>query len=175
MKHSPWHRHPGVKTGEELSRGERAADHMRNVMGSWPFVFCFIATMVAWALLNTIFLGKVLHHKAFDPYPYILLNLFLSMLAGLQGAILLIAAKRADAVAAQQALHHLSVSESMAKGLGQNTALTKAVKEDTVLLKEIHEHVTALTKAAGLEAGHFEPDKEPVKPAPRKRSPRTKQ
>ncbi|HEY5529836.1 MAG TPA: DUF1003 domain-containing protein, partial [Thermoleophilia bacterium] len=78
---------------------------MRSVMGSWPFVFCFFATMIVWAIVNTVLFHRVLHHKAFDPYPYILLNLFLSMLAGVQAAALLIAAKRADAIASEVALH----------------------------------------------------------------------
>ena len=55
-------------------------------MGSWPFVFSFFAVMIAWAIVNTLLLQRVVHHKAFDPYPYILLNLFLSMLAGVQAA-----------------------------------------------------------------------------------------
>ncbi len=66
---------------------------MRNGMGSWRFVGGFVAFMVVWAILNSAM-------KGWDPYPFILLNLFLSMLAGLQGAILLIAAKRQDAIAA---------------------------------------------------------------------------
>jgi uncharacterized membrane protein len=57
--------------------------------------------MLAWAGVNT----WLLQGAAWDPYPYILLNLFLSMLAGLQGAILLIAAKRQDAIAAAMAQH----------------------------------------------------------------------
>ena len=56
------------------------------MMGSWPFVFGFFAVMIAWALVNTLLFQRVLHHKAFDPYPYILLNLFLSMMAGVQAA-----------------------------------------------------------------------------------------
>ena len=76
-----------------LSLGQRAADRMRNVMGSWGFVGGFVAFMVVWAIVNSTAAG-------WDPYPFILLNLFLSMLAGLQGAILLIAAKRQDAIAA---------------------------------------------------------------------------
>jgi uncharacterized membrane protein len=91
-----WHKHPGVRSGDQLSRGERAADKMRNVMGSWPFVFGFFTVMILWAVVNTLLIGHILHHKAFDPYPYILLNLFLSMLAGVQAAALLIAAKRAE-------------------------------------------------------------------------------
>ncbi|WP_324645087.1 DUF1003 domain-containing protein [Pseudarthrobacter sp. LT1] len=84
-----------------LSRGQRAADIMRNGMGSWPFVSGFIGFMLVWAAINTWALAA----NAWDPYPYILLNLLLSMLAGLQGAILLIAAKRQDAIAAAMAQH----------------------------------------------------------------------
>jgi len=72
------------------------------MMGSWPFVFSFFAIMIAWALLNTLLLQRVVHHKAFDPYPYILLNLFLSMLAGRPGGRgCLIAAKRSDAISSE--------------------------------------------------------------------------
>ena len=72
---------------------------MGNGMGSWPFVESFIGFMMIWAAVNT----WVLANNAWDPYPYILLNLLLSMLAGPQGAILLIAAKRQDAIAAAMA------------------------------------------------------------------------
>ncbi|MDR6436745.1 putative membrane protein [Paenarthrobacter nicotinovorans] len=84
-----------------LTKGQRAADIMRNGMGSWPFVGSFILFMMIWAAINT----WALLANAWDPYPYILLNLLLSMLAGLQGAILLIAAKRQDAIAAVMAQH----------------------------------------------------------------------
>lgn len=70
-------------------------------MGSWPFVSVFIAFMLVWAGINI----WILQGSAWDPYPYILLNLVRSMLAGLQGAILLIAAKRQDAIAAAMAQH----------------------------------------------------------------------
>lgn len=91
-----WHQ----KQKATLSLGQRAADIMRNGMGSWIFVGLFLLFMIFWAILNTV----VLTDK-WDPYPFILLNLFLSMLAGLQGAILLIAAKRQDAIAAALAQH----------------------------------------------------------------------
>lgn len=68
-------------------------------MGSWPFVGGFILFMVLWAAVNTFTMAS----RAWDPYPYTLLNLFLSMLAGLQGAILLIADKRQDAIASVMA------------------------------------------------------------------------
>ena len=92
-----WHR----RHKEGLSTGDRAADALRNGMGSWPFVGTFVGSMGLWAAVNSF----VLAGRAWDPYPYILLNLFLSMLAGLQGAILLIAAKRQDAIASAMAQH----------------------------------------------------------------------
>lgn len=49
-----WRRHPGVRKHEELSVGERAADHMRNTMGSWIFVFSFFTFMIIWAVLNSV-------------------------------------------------------------------------------------------------------------------------
>ena len=104
-KQSHWHFHPAVRSGDERTLGERAADAMRHGMGSWPFVFSFVVLMTAWMLYNGY------SHHPFDVYPFILLNLMLSTLAGLQGAILLIAAKRADRIAAELAAYHLSVSE----------------------------------------------------------------
>ncbi len=143
-----WHRHPAVRSGDQLTRGERAADRMRNIMGSWPFVFCFFGVMIVWAVVNTVLIRHVLHHKAFDPYPYILLNLFLSMLAGVQAAALLIAAKRADAIASEIAIHTEKNTEELKSLMQENTALTMQVKANTDLLEDIHRHLTAPTDAA---------------------------
>jgi uncharacterized membrane protein len=134
-----WHRHPAVRTGDELTLGERAADKMRNGMGSWAFVFCFFAFMIAWAIANSIFhLGGSAARHGFDPYPYILLNLFLSMLAGIQAAALLIAAKRADQVAAEIALHTENNTEDIKILLATNTQLTEAIQE---LTRQVHRQV----------------------------------
>lgn len=113
---SSWNRHPGVRSGNELTLGEKAADRMRNGMGSWAFVAVFIAIMIAWAVANSLFrLAGTNGKHGFDPYPYILLNLFLSMLAGLQGAILLIAAKRSDQIASQLAEHDFETDTKAAE------------------------------------------------------------
>jgi len=144
-KLSNWHHHPGVRSGNDLTVGERAADKMRNAMGSWPFVFSFFAVMILWAFTNSIFFVHVLHHHPFDPYPYILLNLFLSMMAGVQAAALLIAAKRSDAIASEVAIHTASNTDDIKILLQENTDLTSAVKRNTDLLEEIHRHVTAIT------------------------------
>jgi uncharacterized membrane protein len=153
-----WHKHPGVRSGDQLTLGERAADRMRNMMGSWPFVFSFFSIMIAWAVINSVFyFGGSQGKHGFDPYPYILLNLFLSMLAGVQAAALLIAAKRADAVASEIALHTEKNTEDIKGLVHENTALTELVKANTDLLEDIHRHVSALTS----QAGKFAPDQDP--------------
>jgi uncharacterized membrane protein len=146
-----WHKHPGVRSGADLSIGERAADRMRSVMGSWPFVFGFFMVMIAWAIVNSVFYfgGKHGTH-GFDPYPYILLNLFLSMLAGVQAAALLIAAKRSDSIASEIAVHTERNTEDLKALVNDNTRLTGEVKANTDLLQEIHRHLTALSPDAGL-------------------------
>jgi uncharacterized membrane protein len=156
-----WHAHPGVRSGDELTLGERAADRMRNAMGSWPFVGGFFGVMALWVLVNTVFLEHVLHHKAFDPYPYILLNLFLSMLAGVQAAALLIAAKRADAISSEIALHTVRNTDDIKVLIAENTALTNQVKAATDLLDEIHLHVANIGKTVGAQPGRFRPGEQP--------------
>jgi len=153
-----WHKHPGVRTGEQLSLGERAADRMRNVMGSWPFVFGFFGVMIAWAVVNSAFYLGGQHGKhGFDPYPYILLNLFLSMLAGVQAAALLIAAKRADGISSEIAIHTEKNTEDLKGLVNNNTTITENVKKNTDLLEEIHRHVAALSPAAGSFPGEQPP------------------
>lgn len=127
---NPWTPLPGVRTGAELTRGEIVADVMRNRMGSWAFVGWFLAFMLIWAVANTL-----LSKNALDPFPFILLNLFLSMLAGLQGAILLIAAKRADAIAAEQALSHLTISRTSSEIIH---AVHEDIKNSHRLVKDVH-------------------------------------
>jgi len=145
-----WHHHPGVRSGEQLTLGERAADRMRNMMGSWPFVFSFFGVMILWAVANSVFyLGGTNGKHGFDPYPYILLNLFLSMLAGVQAAALLIAAKRADGISSEIAVHTEKNTEDLKSLVSDNTSLTQQVKKNTDLLEEIHRHVAALSPGAG--------------------------
>jgi uncharacterized membrane protein len=158
---SVWHKHPGVRSGDQLTLGERSADRMRNMMGSWPFVFSFFAIMITWAVVNTLLFAHILHHKAFDPYPYILLNLFLSMLAGVQAAALLIAAKRADAISSEIALHTEKNTDDIKTLIAENTALIAVVKKNTDLLDEIHLHVANIGKKVGAEMGRFAPGQGP--------------
>ena len=65
--HRLWHNHPGVRAEDQLTRGERAADRLRNGMGSWIFVFVSLFFLAGWMVGN--------RDVGFDPYPFILLNL----------------------------------------------------------------------------------------------------
>jgi len=131
-----WH-HEHKKS---LSLGDRAADKMRNGMGSWTFVLLFMLFMAIWAALNTV---AALHH--WDPYPFILLNLFLSMLAAIQGAILLIAAKRADALSAAMAQHDYDTNVEAKKEVEELMAVNRQQ------LKLIEELVAQLKKSSSTQ------------------------
>jgi uncharacterized membrane protein len=117
-----------------LTSGERAADIMRNGMGSWKFVGAFVGFMVVWAILNTAMRG-------WDPYPFILLNLFLSMLAGLQGAILLIAAKRQDAIAAALSQHDYETNLAAKADIDAVLEINNRQLEMIAELREILQHL----------------------------------
>jgi len=75
---------------QSTTRGQRLADRVSEVGGSWGFVSGFLATIVLWVLLNVI----VFHDRGFDPYPFILLNLLLSCLAAVQAPIIMMAQNR---------------------------------------------------------------------------------
>ena len=80
---------------DRRSIGERASDVISAFGGSWTFILMFAVWLVFWAVLNTEILGP--RHEAFDPYPYIFLNLMLSMLAAIQAPIILMSQNRAAA------------------------------------------------------------------------------
>ncbi len=72
--------------------GQRAADAVASFGGSWTFVGLFAAVMLAWVGINFVLLAS--RGRTFDPYPFILLNLFLSMLAAIQAPIILMSQNR---------------------------------------------------------------------------------
>jgi uncharacterized membrane protein len=77
---------------ETMSFGQRAADKVACFGGSWAFIMLFAAVLVFWVVLNSVILAR--WHGGFDPYPYILLNLFLSMLASIQAPVILMSQNR---------------------------------------------------------------------------------
>ncbi len=80
---------------EERTFGQRAADAVAKVAGSWSFIIIFLVGLLTWAFLNTEILGP--RHQAFDPYPYVFLNLVLSMLAAIQAPIIMMSQNRQSA------------------------------------------------------------------------------
>jgi len=89
---APVSRDVGSAFAEQLSFGQRMADRVAAFGGSWTFIGLFFAVLVVWTLLNTAILSQF--NDAFDPYPYILLNLFLSMIAALQAPIIMMSQNR---------------------------------------------------------------------------------
>lgn len=88
----PIARHPEAVEGPSPTRGQRAADAVTAFGGSWLFVGLFAAVMLLWVSLNVLLMA--VRGQTFDPYPFILLNLFLSMLAAVQAPIILMSQNR---------------------------------------------------------------------------------
>ena len=84
-------RNPNEVIEEEMTAGERLADAVAKFGGSWSFIIAFGVVLVIYSGIN-IGLGK----NAWDPYPFILLNLFLSMLAAIQAPVIMMSQNRQD-------------------------------------------------------------------------------
>ena len=83
-------RNPNEEIAEAETQADRVADRVARFGGSWRFIGSFGAALVVWVALN------VLIPRPWDPYPYILLNLFLSMLAAIQAPIIMMSQNRQD-------------------------------------------------------------------------------
>ncbi|MCF7751702.1 DUF1003 domain-containing protein [Bacillus subtilis subsp. subtilis] len=81
---------PNRRLADQSTFGERLADKVASFGGSWKFILLFAGALVIWVLLNSEILGKT----AFDPYPYIFLNLMLSMLAAIQAPVIMMSQNR---------------------------------------------------------------------------------
>lgn len=78
-------------SNEKITFGQKAADAVAKFAGSWAFIFSFIAVMVIWMIVNV-----VLSTKAFDAYPFILLNLVLSCIAAVQAPLIMMSQNRQE-------------------------------------------------------------------------------
>lgn len=77
---------------DERTFGQRMADRIAGFGGSWPFILLFLAFLAGWMTLNAGILAR--RNEAFDPYPFILLNLVLSTLAALQAPVIMMSQNR---------------------------------------------------------------------------------
>lgn len=101
-------RNTNAEFDESLTLGQRLADRIATFGGSWTFILVFLGVLGAWVVLNSVILARA--GRPFDPYPYILLNLFLSMLASLQAPIILMSQNRQAAKDRLDAAHDYEVN-----------------------------------------------------------------
>ena len=82
---------PEKESGKLTSLGQRAADSIAKFAGSWAFIFSFTGVLILWMVVNTM-----LAAKAFDPYPFILLNLVMSCVAAIQAPLIMMSQNRQE-------------------------------------------------------------------------------
>lgn len=122
IKLGAWHAHPHVRSGDQLTFGERAADALKARFGSWSFLgvlnFCFLG----WIITNAI------THQTLDPGLFYA-NLALSWLAAQQGGALQIASNRGDRIASEVALGTQRNSEQLLKLQKQQMTILEELRE----------------------------------------------
>ena len=79
------------RASEKYTIGQRAADAIAKFAGSWAFIFAFTGILILWMVINTL-----LAVKAFDPFPFILLNLVLSCVAAIQAPLIMMSQNRQE-------------------------------------------------------------------------------
>ena len=127
-------RDPNEIFAARLTFGERLADRVASIGGSWSFIIGFGVFLAAWAVLNTVILAA----NAFDPFPFIFLNLMLSMLAALQAPIIMMSQNR------QAAKDRLEVRLDYETNLRSETEIANlhakvdALTEEIAMLVQLH-------------------------------------
>jgi len=84
-------RNPNQMIEQEATFGERIADHVAGFGGSWTFIIIFLVALITYSIIST-----AMGQASWDPYPFILLNLFLSMLAAIQAPVIMMSQNRQD-------------------------------------------------------------------------------
>ncbi|MCB0602887.1 MAG: DUF1003 domain-containing protein [Saprospiraceae bacterium] len=130
---------------DTFSRGQRVADKVATFGGSWTFIITFLVVLVSWITLNILLMSK-----AFDPYPFILLNLVLSCIAAIQAPVIMMSQNRKEEKDRQRAENDYLVNlkaEIEVRNLHQKLnllmeeqfqTLLDIQKYQTELLEEIH-------------------------------------
>ena len=135
-------RNPNEVIEQEASWSERIADSVAHFGGSWTFIINFIVLMSVYALINILLRGR-----AWDPYPFILLNLFLSMLAAIQAPVIMMSQNRQDTKDRLRSELDFDVNrraESEIQGLARKLNLLDDKIDDLSILlrgKTSHDHM----------------------------------
>lgn len=118
------------KEHEKYTLGQRAADSIAKFAGSWAFIFSFTAVLILWMVINA-----VLAAKAFDPYPFILLNLVLSCVAAIQAPLIMMSQNRQEEKDRRRAENDYKVN-----------------LKTEIMIEDLYDKVTAiLAKQAAME------------------------
>ena len=131
-------RNINVEMEERSTIGQRIADRVASFGGSWTFIIIYLSFLIAWMAFNTFILihyGSGENGAQFDPYPYILLNLMLSMTAALQAPIIMMSQNRAaekDRLAAEQDFRVNLKSELMLEELMRKSSARDAQLQEVV-------------------------------------------
>jgi uncharacterized membrane protein len=126
-------RNPNELIDEQETFGERIADHVASFGGSWTFIISFGIILISYTMLSNIRGGK-----SWDPYPYILLNLFLSMLAAIQAPVIMMSQNRQDQ---KDRLRSELDFEVNRRAESEIQALSRKLHYLTDLVGDIHDHV----------------------------------
>jgi uncharacterized membrane protein len=137
-------RNPNEVIEKDATFGERIADHVAGFGGSWTFIIMFLAALLGYSAIS-IFMGN----RSWDPYPFILLNLFLSMLAAIQAPVIMMSQNRQDTKDRLRGELDYDVnrrSESEIQGLARKL---NALDDK---LSDIHSHVHNAASPGSLDA-----------------------
>jgi uncharacterized membrane protein len=142
-------RNVNTEMEKRLTLGQRIADKVAAFGGSWRFIILYSSLLIVWMAANTFLLARYSSGAQFDPYPYILLNLMLSMTAAMQAPVILMSRNRAterDRFAAEQDFKVNLKSELMLDSLTRND------RERSVQIEQLIGAVTSLQRQTGVAA-----------------------
>ena len=128
---------------EKYTLGQRSADAIARFAGSWAFIFAFTGVLILWMVINTI-----LASNAFDPYPFILLNLVLSCVAAIQAPLIMMSQNRQEEKDRRRAENDYKVN-----------------LKTEIMIEDLHDKVNAiLAKQSALEKKLLEQEEKQPKP-----------
>ena len=127
---------PNELIDEQETFGERIADHVASFGGSWTFILLFLGTMTGYVILSITLVA--LHGHSWDEYPFILLNLFLSMLAAIQAPVIMMSQNRQDS---RDRLRSELDFEVNRRAESEIQALSRKLHYLTDVVGDIHSHV----------------------------------
>ncbi len=121
----------------KMTRGDRIADKVSAIAGSWTFILLFLVFLIGWIVLNTVIL---VDGKKIDPYPFILLNLLLSCIAAIQAPIIMMSQNRQaekDSLRNQNDYRTDLKSELILEAL--HDQMTEIIKNQKKIMKQLGE------------------------------------